>query len=210
MKTTLLLLTIFLGVCNFTHAQSAIVSGNFHQTVQANVPGELGGSQVSALLVNSSTFTAGYDSLDNLTNIEPFFIRSGNLEFDWTYNAGPVVIGHLSYATSGHINHTFANPDNPEQSTRLVYHFNLHSMPKIRPNETQLIVPVTFTVSGQIAVFTSSGPGVQPDGFELVNGQGSGTIIYRRRNAQFSQKVWRQTPQAALFLSSINLTFTAP
>ncbi len=209
MRTGFLLAAAFLCVTVSGTAQSLITSGTYYQTIAANVPGVPGTSQVSSLAINTATFNATYTSLDNLTNIEPFFVRGGEPQFVWTYNAGPDVRGNLTYAAGGHLNHLFANPDNPGESTRLTFTFAPHGVPKIRPNQTQLIVPVTFTVTGRIAVFTALGPGVPPEDQQLVAGQGTGTLIYRRRTAQYFTKAWRQTPQASLFLANVNLTFSA-
>jgi len=211
MKPAGLILTLILVLGLRAIGQSIVTQGNFYQTISADVPGQPGNSQVSSMFVRTATWVSAYETFDNSTATIPYFVRGGgNPEFIWTYNAGPEVRGYLTYATGGHLNHPFANLDNPDQSTRIVFTIAPHSVPKIRANQTQLIVPVTFTFTGQIAVFAALGPGAAPDGFELMTGQGSGTLIYRRRGAEYFTKAWRQTPQARLFLANINLTFSPP
>ena len=211
MKRAGTIFTVIVVLCLSINAQSVVTQGNYYQTISADVPGQPGNSQVSSLYIRAATWSCAYETFDNLTTTMPYFVRGGgNPEFTWTYNAGPLVRGYLAYGTGGHLNHTFANADNPEQSTRLVFTIDPHSVPKIRANQTQLIIPVTFMIVGQIAVFAGVGPGVPPDAFEPVSGRGSGTLIYRRRGAQFFTKAWRQTPQSRLFLSTVDLTFSPP
>lgn len=207
MRIVFLLVAFILTTCAFAGAQSAITSGSFSQTISADIPGQQGNSQVSSLSINTAGFSARYDSFDNHTDTRSIFLRGGTPEVEWIYDAGHEVRGSLTYPSGGHLNHLVASANSPDQSTRLVFTFAPHALPKIRPNQTQLVVPVTFTVTGRFAVFGSVGPGVPPEASEQVVGQGTGTLIYRRRSSQFNIKAWRQSPQANLYLASISLTF---